>query len=93
MKNNNQRLEAGGYREMHWHTSGEWAYVISGSARIQAINENGESFIGMSPFFPRATAKRIRKLTDHPKTDDVTKGGALPLPPQQRYVGAEGVGE
>lgn len=30
---------------MHWHTSGEWAYVIAGSARVQAINEKGETFI------------------------------------------------
>jgi hypothetical protein len=38
------RLGPGAYRELHWHTSGEWAYIIKGNARIGAINEEGQSF-------------------------------------------------
>ena len=30
----NMRLTAGSYREMHWHTADEWAYVLYGKARV-----------------------------------------------------------
>ncbi|WP_299285392.1 cupin domain-containing protein [uncultured Mucilaginibacter sp.] len=40
----NMRLTPGGAREMHWHTSAEWAYMIAGQARITAIDENGCTF-------------------------------------------------
>lgn len=40
----NMRLTAGGVREMHWHTSAEWAYMIKGQARITAINPDGNTF-------------------------------------------------
>ena len=39
------RLTAGGVRELHWHVSGEWAYMIYGSARITAVDANGKSFV------------------------------------------------
>ena len=39
------RLTQGGIREMHWHESAEWAYMIYGHARITAIDENGFSFV------------------------------------------------
>ena len=39
------RLTAGGIRELHWHVSSEWAYVIYGNARITAVDENGMSFV------------------------------------------------
>jgi oxalate decarboxylase len=41
----NMRLTAGGVRELHWHTAGEWAIVLYGAARITAIDENGKSFV------------------------------------------------
>lgn len=28
------RLEAGAYRELHWHVASEWSLVLNGSARI-----------------------------------------------------------
>jgi oxalate decarboxylase len=40
----NMRLEPGGIREMHWHKEAEWAYMLAGSARITAIDEQGRSF-------------------------------------------------
>lgn len=51
------RLEEGGYRELHWHKAAEWAYILNGSIRVQAMNENGQSFVddveaGDSWFFP-----------------------------------------
>ncbi len=39
------RLTAGGVRELHWHVSGEWAYMITGSARITAVDADGKSFV------------------------------------------------
>jgi len=41
----NMRLTAGGVRELHWHTAGEWAIMLSGTARITAIDANGKSFV------------------------------------------------
>lgn len=29
------RLEAGGYRELHWHVASEWSLVLNGSCRVQ----------------------------------------------------------
>ncbi len=36
----NMRLTAGSVREMHWHKEGEWAYMLSGRARITAVDQN-----------------------------------------------------
>jgi oxalate decarboxylase len=41
----NMRLTAGGVRELHWHTSAEWAIMLTGTARITAIDEEGKSFV------------------------------------------------
>ena len=40
------RLTAGSYREMHWHTADEWAYVLYGKARVTVMNPDGTMFIG-----------------------------------------------
>jgi oxalate decarboxylase len=39
------RLTAGGIRELHWHVSAEWAFMIYGNARITAIDPEGKSFV------------------------------------------------
>jgi oxalate decarboxylase len=41
----NMRLKPGAYREMHWHKEAEWAYMLSGSARITAVDAEGRSFV------------------------------------------------
>jgi oxalate decarboxylase len=41
----NMRLTAGGVRELHWHTAGEWSLMLYGSARITAIDADGKSFV------------------------------------------------
>ena len=38
-------LTPGGIRELHWHVSAEWAYMITGKARITAIDASGNSFV------------------------------------------------
>ncbi len=40
----NMRLTAGGVREMHWHKQAEWAYMLYGSARITAVDQDGRNF-------------------------------------------------
>ncbi len=40
------RLTAGSFRELHWHTSDEWAIVLTGSARVTVLNPDGTIFIG-----------------------------------------------
>ncbi|OJJ31397.1 hypothetical protein ASPWEDRAFT_141622 [Aspergillus wentii DTO 134E9] len=61
------RLEAGGYRELHWHVAAEWSLVLNGSCRIQAVNENGETFVddvseGDVWFFPPGIPHSIQAL-------------------------------
>ena len=41
----NMRLNAGGVRELHWHKQAEWAYMLSGTARITAIDPQGRNFV------------------------------------------------
>jgi len=40
----NMRLTAGGVRELHWHTSAEWAIMLYGTARITAIDCGRQKF-------------------------------------------------
>lgn len=61
------RLEAGAYRELHWHVASEWALVLNGSARINAMNEDGQTFIddvraGDVWFFPPGTPHSVQGL-------------------------------
>jgi oxalate decarboxylase len=39
------RLKAGAVRETHWHKQAEWSYMISGRARITALDADGASFV------------------------------------------------
>ena len=39
------RLNAGGFRELHWHTDAEWAIMLYGSTRITAVDADGRSFV------------------------------------------------
>ena len=38
----NMRLTSGSFRELHWHTSDEWAYMITGQARVTLLQTNGK---------------------------------------------------
>ena len=63
----NMRLTAGGVRELHWHTSAEWAIMLYGTARITAIDENGKSFVADTKkndlwFFPSGIPHSIQGL-------------------------------
>ncbi|KAF5354906.1 hypothetical protein D9756_005521 [Leucocoprinus leucothites] len=43
----NMRLKAGAIREMHWHNTDEWAYVLKGSLRVSVLAP-GEKNEGVS---------------------------------------------
>src|SRR6202162_384765 len=63
----NMRLTAVGFRELHWHTAGEWAIMLYGNARITAIDLNGKSFVadvGKNDlwFFPSGIPHSIQGL-------------------------------
>ena len=40
------RLTAGSFRELHWHTADEWAFMLYGNARVSVLNPDGTVFIG-----------------------------------------------
>jgi oxalate decarboxylase len=63
----NMRLTRGSFRELHWHTSDEWAYMIDGDARITVLNPDGTVFIddvtkGDLWFFPAGYPHSIQGL-------------------------------
>ena len=67
------RLTAGGIRELHWHVSAEWAFMIYGEARITAVDADGKSFVndvkagdlwlfpgGVSALHPGSRSRRMQ---------------------------------
>jgi oxalate decarboxylase len=63
----NMRLNAGGVRELHWHKAAEWAYMLSGTARITAVDADGGSFVddvgvGDLWYFPAGIPHSIQGL-------------------------------
>jgi oxalate decarboxylase len=63
----NMRLTAGSFRELHWHTANEWAYMLEGSARVTVLNPDGTIFIddvgkGGLWFFPAGFPHSIQGL-------------------------------
>ncbi|HUB26544.1 MAG TPA: cupin domain-containing protein [Tepidisphaeraceae bacterium] len=63
----NMRLTAGSYRELHWHTADEWAYMLYGNARITVMEPDGSMYIddvseGDVWFFPAGFPHSIQGL-------------------------------
>ncbi len=63
----NMRLKPGAIRELHWHKEAEWAYMISGNARITAVDADGCNFIddvgaGDLWYFPAGIPHSIQGL-------------------------------
>lgn len=62
------QLQAGGLRELHWHANAaEWAYMLSGRARITIIDPSGRSQrVDFGPgdvwYFPRGFGHSIQGL-------------------------------
>ncbi|THU84527.1 oxalate decarboxylase [Dendrothele bispora CBS 962.96] len=67
----NMRLEAGAIRELHWHKTSEWAYVIKGTTQITAVDANGRNFVGNAGpgdlwFFPAGIPHSLQATADDP---------------------------
>lgn len=65
----NMRLNPGGVREMHWHKESEWSYMLKGTARITAVDQNGRTFQedvreGDLWYFPAGIPHSIQGLGD-----------------------------
>ena len=63
----NMRLKTGAIRELHWHIPAEWAFMLSGSARITGVDSLGRSFIsdigkGDLWYFPGGVPHSIQGL-------------------------------
>jgi oxalate decarboxylase len=63
----NMRLKAGGIRELHWHKQAEWAFMLYGTARITAVDQNGKKFVddvgvGDLWYFPSGIPHSIQGL-------------------------------
>ncbi len=63
----NMRLTAGGIRELHWHSAGEWSLMLSGNARLTALDDNGLSYVndvkaGDLWYFPAGNPHSIQGL-------------------------------
>ncbi|KAE9404736.1 oxalate decarboxylase [Gymnopus androsaceus JB14] len=68
----NMRLEAGAIRELHWHTTSEWAYVLKGTTQVTAVNSDGQNFIGnVGPgdlwYFPPGIPHSLQATGDNPE--------------------------
>ncbi len=65
----NMRLNPGSSREMHWHKEAEWAYMLSGSARVTSVDAQGRTYIddieeGDGWNFPSGIPHSIQALGD-----------------------------
>jgi oxalate decarboxylase len=63
----NMRLTSGSFRELHWHTANEWAYMEAGKARVTVLNPDGTMFVddveeGDLWFFPAGYPHSIQGL-------------------------------
>jgi oxalate decarboxylase len=63
----NMRLNSGGIRELHWHKAAEWSYMLTGTARITAIDPSGRYFVddvgvGDLWYFPPGVPHSIQGL-------------------------------
>ncbi|KAJ7082938.1 oxalate decarboxylase [Mycena belliarum] len=63
------RLEAGAIRELHWHKTSEWAYVLSGSTQVSSVDSEGRNFLAtVGPgdlwFFPPGVPHSLQATND-----------------------------
>jgi oxalate decarboxylase len=60
-------MNAGGSREMHWHDSAEWAYVVDGHCQVTAVDPDGlAEVVNLGPgdlwYFPKGHSHAIQTL-------------------------------
>jgi len=63
------RLEPGAVRELHWHSTAEWGYVMKGSVRISVVTADSQNYLadihpGDIWYFPPGLPHSIQALND-----------------------------
>ena len=63
----NMKLNAGGIRELHWHEANEWSLMLTGSARLTALDYEGKPYVkdvkaGDLWYFPEGLPHSIQGL-------------------------------
>jgi oxalate decarboxylase len=64
-------MNAGGSREMHWHNSAEWAFILAGYCQVTVVDPEGETEVtNYSPgdlwYFPKGHSHAIQTLGPEP---------------------------
>jgi oxalate decarboxylase len=64
-------LNPGGVREMHWHNSAEWAYILAGHCQVTVVDPDGETEVanyepGDLWYFPKGQSHAIQTLGSEP---------------------------
>ena len=64
-------LNPGGVREMHWHNSAEWAYILAGHCQVTVVDPQAETEVanygpGDLWYFPAAHAHAIQAIGTEP---------------------------
>jgi oxalate decarboxylase len=64
-------INAGGAREMHWHNSAEWAYVVDGHCQVTVVDPEGQlEVVNLGPgdlwYFPKGHSHAIQTLGPSP---------------------------
>jgi oxalate decarboxylase len=64
-------LNPGGAREMHWHNSAEWAYVLEGTCQVTVVDPEGQAEVanygpGDIWYFPTGHAHAIQTIGSNP---------------------------
>ncbi|KAJ3571984.1 hypothetical protein NP233_g3395 [Leucocoprinus birnbaumii] len=67
----NMRLQPGAVREMHWHKTAEWAYVLKGTTQVAAIDPDGKNYVAnVGPgdlwYFPAGIPHSLQATDDDP---------------------------
>ncbi|KAI0767004.1 oxalate decarboxylase [Fomes fomentarius] len=67
----NMRLESGAIRELHWHQTAEWAYVLKGSTQITSVDQLGRNYVatvnkGDLWYFPPGIPHSLQATNDDP---------------------------
>jgi hypothetical protein len=34
------------YRELHWHNTAEWSYILNGTMQVTTVTSEGQNYIG-----------------------------------------------
>ncbi|KAF8638235.1 hypothetical protein AX16_010533 [Volvariella volvacea WC 439] len=68
----NMRLQPGAVRELHWHKTAEWAYVLKGSTQITAVDAQGRNYVdtvgpGDLWYFPPGIPHSLQATNDDPE--------------------------